>query len=143
MNPARAHRYLGDSTLAEKRFTSRWSVNSTFTGTGTLTIHTPVTGSTITVKGWQLVLVVTTTLAASEGISVYLGDHDGSTLAVGPGLCGFGKIAQQGEWRQAYQDAFQGFRLGGANNSLRLAASASIAGGVIRVTGVVYGTEEA
>lgn len=132
--------FLGDASVAERRFTHRWAVNTTFTGTGLLLVVTPVTTRTIVAKAWQLVLVVKTVLAASEGISVYFVDD--AAGAPGPGLCAFGKVAQPGEWRECKQDAFQGFRLATPGNSLRIGASASIGSGVIRVSGVVYGDEE-
>lgn len=136
------HRYRppqGDASLAERRYTHRWEINGTFTTTGTLAVRTPQAGATIVVKAWQLVLMVETVLAGSAPVAVFL--CEGSTSAPGPALGAFQKIAQPGEFRLAYQEAFQGFRFSGANNSLHVGASASIGSGVIRVTGVVYGDE--
>lgn len=142
MNPAMAHRDRppqGDATLAERRYSHRWAVNDTFTTTGTLEVRVPQEGHVLVLKAWQLLIQVETVLAGSVPVIVFFCEND--TTAPGPALAAFQKVAQPGEFRVASQEAFQGFRFSGANNSLHVGASASIGSGVIRVTGVVYGDE--
>jgi len=135
------NRQPGDYFAGKKELLAQWPVNTTFTGTGQITVRTPLKGSTIVVRGWQLAIVVDTQLAASTGITVLFFDSTGTTFP-GPGICFFAPASQRGDGFVASQDPFDGFRLKAKDRVLAIGASGTIGAGVIRVSGVVYGAEE-
>lgn len=129
----------GDFYLSKKEILAQWAVNTTFTGTGLISVRTPAKGRSIIVRAWHLAIVVDTQLAASTGITILF--YDGTTASPGPGLAYFPAKAQMGDGRLAYQDQFDGFVSAANDTVLKLGASATIGAGVIRVSGVVYGEE--
>ena len=130
----------GDYFSSRKIITHQWPINDTFTGTGTLTLRTPTSALRFILRAWHLVIVVSTQLAAASGISVMF--FDGTTARPGPGLAFFPAKAQAGDGRISYVDQFDGWASGAAERSLKIGASADISTGVIRVSGVAYGSEE-
>ena len=130
----------GDYFSSRKIITHQWAVNSTFTGTGTLTLRTPTSSLRFILRAWHLVIAVKTQLAAANGITVLF--YDGTTARPGPGLAFFPAKAQAGDGRISYVDQFDGWASGAAERSLLIGASDDISTGVIRVSGVAYGSEE-
>jgi hypothetical protein len=129
----------GDYFRGKQELLSQWPVNTTFTGTGTISVRTPAKGLRFVVRAWQLAVVVDTQLAATTGITVLF--FDDSTSNPGPGISWFAAKSQMGDGRLASQMQFDGWWSKASDNDLLIGASGTIGAGVIRVSGVVYGAE--
>jgi hypothetical protein len=121
-------------------------INNSITGTTAATIWTPSAGRRFVLRGFAITAIVQTVLAAANPGTLYFHDSSSGTQVVAP-VASFDATAAAGTILTGSAGPFvlnlgSGVRGTAVGNSLKLAASLDIVGGVIRYAGVVWGVEE-
>lgn len=121
-------------------------IGAAITGTTAATIWTPSTGRRFVLRGFAITAIVRDVLAAAKPGTLYFHDSSSSSVVICP-VGSFDATAAAGTILTGSAGPFvlnlgSGVRGTAVGNSLKLAASLDIVGGVIRYAGVVWGVEE-
>ena len=121
-------------------------IGAAITGTTAVTIWTPSTGKRFVLRGFAITAIVRDVLAAAKPGTLYFHDSSSSTTVICP-VGSFGATDAAGTILTGTAGPFtidlgSGVRGTAVDTTLKLAASLDIGSGVIRYSGVVWGTEE-
>ncbi len=112
-------------------------VSGEITGTGTLTLWNPAASKRFILKGWHIVGIVKTTLAASNPVIFSLYDN---TSLIAP-LFGMEATAPVSVQFESSQNIGDGYLSANTVNNLVLKPNATIGGGVMFIEALVWGEE--
>ena len=117
-------------------------VNASLTTTGTATVWTPTGGTKFVVYGWDIQILVATTLAAAaNGVAFCLYDASVSDSNIIGSLEVLRSDASSGQMFRSQLVRDFGHPSSTADQALIVSPAITINGGRVRITGVVWGTE--